>query len=551
MKKCAMGLFHFNLQFVAGDIESYHREVRETFNPLLDLLRNHPDWTFDVELQGCMIEFMAEHYPYILKKLRMLVDNGQVELISCHYSDQIWIAFPKADMIKSIEINDRVLADHGLTRSRVFWTQENFFGEGVAELADYFDICVVRSSYYTWFQAINEEQPYYDLAGLKVLVAPNSGTAGDLAWTWVQCADAEPVCVADMPVNTREFFFSKTKMGDFEQKVGACVQAGSELCSVSDFVAAVDAQGLNPKPFGPVLDGAWNMAQCHGPFQWMGRYAAPYEDDCVIRSHNVRSRNRLLAAETLVAHAEAQGIDVTAQAPLLEQAWRHQLLAEVSDSTGWTPTEREVHYAVEESEFCLNIVQNVIDYVKCECGLGLVEVDTESGAVAAFDGAELARERFVDLDDQDRVCPWRLFGGAGTVRTVQKDFNTFRFHVDLVATAPMAGLSLGMDVDYVQYSPALMEDKLVKYDLADLRADTFFLPLPNGLISLREQLHVIKHNEDAHIACTIDRCARCLLFQVEHAEGKAFHWVFTLFQGTAEQALVLANRINVHPRVVV
>jgi hypothetical protein len=549
MEKYGLGLLHFNIQFIAGELETYHREVRETFSPVLDLLVNHPTWKFDIELQGHMVEFLAKHYPYTLEKLRKLVDNGQVELISCHYSDQIWIAFPKVDMIKSIQINDRVLKEHGLKRSRVFFAQENFFGEGLTELSDYFDICVARSSYYTYFHPIDELKPYYKMGNLKVLIAPDLGITENIQWSWFQCADGEPVNVSGMPNHTRDFYFNKRKMGDFEQKVEGLEKSGYEITSVSDFVSKIDHMGFKAEELEPILDGAWQMHRCGGAFQWMGRYVNDYEEDWVVRSHNFRTRSRLLAAETLLTYAKNKGVETKEQYQLLEKAWRHQLLAEVSDSTGWIPTSKEVHYAVEESDEVLNIVQNIIDYVKCKLGLGLVEVDTETGEVSKFQGKNLAGERYVDINDQDSLVG--LFGAKGTIRQFQKKANQVRLCVEFVPTERISGVFKRYDVDYLQYSPALMESKLVKYNLDCFRANRLYLPLPNGLITLRENFHIIKHNEDTHIACLVDKNEQMVKFQMENAPRKDYHWVFTLFWGTAKEALRLANKINVRPKVVV
>ena len=548
MEKYSLSLFHFNIQFMAGEIETYHREVREAFSPLLDLLVNHPTWKFDIELQGHMVEFLAKHYPYTLEKLKRLVDNGQVELISCHYSDQIWIAFPKVDMIKSIQMNDRVLKEHGLKRSRVLLTQEGFFGEGLAELSDYFDICVTHSMYYTHFHPINEIKPYYKMGNLKVLIGPDLGIIEDLQWLWFQFGDGEPISVLGGPNNTRDFYFDKRKIADFERKLEGLEKSGYGIISLSDFVAKVEEKGFKAEELEPVLDGTGAMHRCGGAFQWMGKYVNDYEEDWVIRSHNFRTRSRLLASETLLKYAKDRGVETKEQYQLLEEAWRHQLLAEASDPTGWVPSPKEVHYGIEESDQVLNIVQNIIDYLKGKLKLGLIEVDTQTGEVNKFKGESLAERKFVD-SGQDSLA--ELFGAKGTIRQFQSKANQVRMCVDFIPTERMSGVLKRYNVNYLQYSPALMEDKLVRYNLDCFETNKLYLPLPNGLITLRENFHIIKHNQDTHIACLIDKDEKMVKFQMENAPQKDYHWVFTLFWGGAKEALRLANEINIRPKVVI
>ena len=80
-----------------------------------------------LELQGLYVEFLEARYPEVLDKLRRLVRGGQVELMVTHYSDQIYLAYPEYDMEKSQELVGEILERNGLERSRVFFTQENFF----------------------------------------------------------------------------------------------------------------------------------------------------------------------------------------------------------------------------------------------------------------------------------------------------------------------------------------------------------------------------------------------------------------------------------------
>ncbi|WP_198096958.1 hypothetical protein, partial [Clostridioides difficile] len=68
------------------------------------------------------------------KKLQALQANNQLEIISCHYSDQLVLAYPREDLEKSLALNDAVYAKYGLKVSSVIYLQEGQTGEGVMKV---------------------------------------------------------------------------------------------------------------------------------------------------------------------------------------------------------------------------------------------------------------------------------------------------------------------------------------------------------------------------------------------------------------------------------
>src|SRR4051812_39200200 len=81
--KFGLSLYHWNVQYVLGSRETEDALVLQSFEPIVDLYLKHPTWKVTFEMQGYMVEVMAERHPGVLKKLKVLVDNGQVELVSC------------------------------------------------------------------------------------------------------------------------------------------------------------------------------------------------------------------------------------------------------------------------------------------------------------------------------------------------------------------------------------------------------------------------------------------------------------------------------------
>ncbi len=106
--------------------------------------------------------------------------------------------------------------------------------------------------------------------------------------------------------------------------------------------------------------------------------------------------------------------------------------------------------------------------------------------------------------------------------------------------------------DDLAYSPGLIEDEVRSYplDAFTFLEDEAYLPLPNGLIGLGDDRWVIKHVRETHIAARISPSDDHVRFiDAALREGDTPTWAFEYFEGTAEEALAIANRINVHPLV--
>ena len=90
---------------------------------------------------------------------------------------------------------------------------------------------------------------------------------------------------------------------------------------------------------------------------------------------------------------------------------------------------------------------------------------------------------------------------------------------------------------------------MYRHELSDfnLLMDHLYLPLPNGLIGLGNGWYAIKDTQYNHIAArftpnpSIDFIDRALQ---SDTPGR---WQFHVIQANADQALDIANQINIHP----
>jgi hypothetical protein len=272
-EKYAIGMFHYNFQYVAGDYKIERRIIEQSLYPALQFFEKNPDFKSDFEMQGYAIEVLAEEHPQVLKLLKKLVDRGQIELVIAHYSDQFFIAYPASDLQKSIEINDQILAKHGLKRSRVFFGQEIQWTPAYpGVLKGKYDIVVTSSDPHGWYR--DKTLPLVDVQygndHIMGLIDSEKELPG-LKWTYAFLDDGEVFNTLDYnsdfyPVPAQE----KENIDRFKQLKAE----GYKFLTMTELVEKIkNLPGYQIPTYPFVPEGTWNMSVC-GPYMWAVSVAA-------------------------------------------------------------------------------------------------------------------------------------------------------------------------------------------------------------------------------------------------------------------------------------
>jgi len=197
--KYALSIMHFNLQYVAGDTGIENKIIEDALDPVLDFYLAHPTWGADIEMQGYMFEETAKRYPAIFEKLKTLVNRRQLDLVSFHYCDQLFLAYPRLDADWTDRINKETFKKYGLIQSTTVFTQEGQFGEGLASfMADKgFKTLVLPKNLYRYAHGEQTPAPYYALNGVNVVIGAKGvdyeGEASvHTAWTYMGDAELLP-----------------------------------------------------------------------------------------------------------------------------------------------------------------------------------------------------------------------------------------------------------------------------------------------------------------------------------------------------------------------
>jgi len=568
--KYSLSVFHFNIQYVIGGLYGFiplpnadwpyweispddaeDMIIRESFAPILDLLDQHPDWTLTLELQAYFIEVLAERHPEVLNQLRELVDAGGVELVSFHYSDQFFIAYPYEDWEKSNDRVQQVMEDNGLTLSGAVFCQEGQAAEGMARRMAERGYSVMAWPKNLWgFQhGEYDAEPYYTFGDVLMVIAGKgvSDDANEVYVDWSFMGDGELLATGDLDPYFPWFFkYRPAAVKEYEEELAARVAEGYIIGGIEDYVRALQDAGISPATPPPLLDGTWQPDSTTGSSLWMGRGGLWRKDE---RDNNVRTlayqaHREIKAAETIAA---AASLDRTA---VLDEAWRQLHHGQVSDGTGLNPYRGEVEFCLAANAEALRIAREVIDEAKTELGLTEVLINTATGEVTAgeyvaptesLETAPLAAS--VQALDRTFQRKWYRISDDPLVYRLEVFFSDSlnKKAREISVTFPFSG-------EEILTTTALIDDEIRAYSFDDFAFAYYYLPAPIGLIGLGNDWWVIKDTGTVHVAAYVEPHADSLRFEDLTAPWfETIPWVFYVMQGTETEALEFADRINVHP----
>jgi hypothetical protein len=559
-ERYALGVFHFNLQYVAGgmvgfsptpsetDVDSEGVEdliITESFTPVLELYDKHPSWGVDIELQGYFLDVLAARHPDVLDLLRKLAKRGQIDVVSFHYSDQFFIAYPEEDWRRSQALTAATFEKHDIPLSRTVFCQEGQSGMALAERmaeAGYRNM-VWPKNLWTYQHGEFDAAPLYEFGDVRLVVGGKGASYAkgsvDVGVTWTYMDDGELMATGDANPYLLDIFHEKPeKVAEYEAELQSLVDQGYQLVTVDEYVDAVQNRvPLAPMP--PLMDGTWQPNSTTAVFKWMGGKSLwPGEHDNEVRTLGSLAHRELVAAETAAKVANLDARET------LDSAWRLLALGQVTDATGINPFRGEVEYGIAHLTEALRIARQVIRDAKAGAGGGPFVVDPAAGTFTPGKADELRGEREepqlaleIVAGDRDVEESWELVGvGLHRVELTIRP-----------GEATLAGVTFpGELTDEWVTTRALDDGELATYLRTDFTFEEFYLALPTGLVSLGPSRFLLKDLGYVHLAAKITRDSGDIAFQDDTlVEGEGATWVFYVYDGDATSALELAQRVNV------
>lgn len=542
-EKYAIGMFHFNLQYVAGDYKIENRIIRESLYPALQFFEKNKKYRADFEIQGYGIEVLAEEHPEVFKLFKKLVDRGQIELVIAHYSDQLFIGYPALDLQKSIEISDKILDKYGLKRSRVFFGQEIQWTPAYPSvLKGKYDLVVTSSDPHGWYRDKIDPLVNITYGDDQILGLIDSKKELDgLSWTYSFLDDGEVFNSLDYRSN---FYRVPEQEKKNIERFRKLEKEGYKFVTMSELAEKIkNLKGYKIPDYPFVPEGTWNMSVC-GPYMWMGRQRSGVETDGITRALSYNLRGKLLMYERLAEYAGELGNNTTKLDSLIEKSWQHLLLSEVSDASGWNPWLVEVQYTANEVANAKKELKEVEKRLLKILPFGdkTWKVDTKSGSVKAVSPEK-------EQEAKESFFPIPVYVRAAVTTTDVKQIKEDLYRIDINCQRPADGaVEIVFDTpsEGLYYSAGAGEHISVEVP-NDLKNDPA-MALSNGFIYLNNGYSLVKDCTVEHLAATWKVSEQKLVFRQELAESNPeMNMRFYLVKGDKTEGLNFANALNTWP----
>ena len=111
MPRFYLGLAIHNHQPVGNADHVFESVYRQSYRPLLAALERHPRIRLSLHYSGCLLDWLREHRPDFLTRLKALAARRQVEIMTGGYYEPILPAIPDADKVGQIKHMSTVIRD--------------------------------------------------------------------------------------------------------------------------------------------------------------------------------------------------------------------------------------------------------------------------------------------------------------------------------------------------------------------------------------------------------------------------------------------------------
>jgi len=537
--RAALALFHFNTQYVAGDVLARRRYCLEAILPALEFASQRKEGTITFEMPGIDLEFLNAEFPQSISLLRDLVRDKRVELISSLFTPSIWVAFPAVDLRKNISLNRKTLKRLKIDAPPVFFAQEGFIGPGIAALNEEFEYFICKDDSLKWL-GLHSENPIYFFRDAKVIVARSHlndylkmESRGALfpererepLHIWYHCGSGHHLVCEQSPLAGLEFRYSPTRESQSEALLQKLAARHYTPTSIYDFARQASNGRIRKLPH--LFETSWNPQKSLGVFTWMGYHHSRWENDPYILGNVWRARAKLRACEEAVRMSRRRLR--TAAKKELERGWELLLQAQQSDPLGWFPTPAESRSGLDIAEHA---------YLYSARLLYKMTGSTADCSKHDFEGGGLSERSFAAW------APNVESVGSSVIRWSRISGDCLLLHVCVTSRQGYAGIRVTLPGNAIYYSASGAEDSILKVNRGVLPASGIYLPLANGLIASSGGIAIIRLNAFGQMAAKITRSGP-VYFGVQGQSTPATHfWRFAIFNGPPRKACELANKMN-------
>jgi hypothetical protein len=260
-QRFALQLFHFNVQYVCGGTTGFapvpdpeldldndtieDRIIVESLAPVVDLFERHPSWGVDLEMQGYMLDVMAARHPELLAKMRAMAQSGQIDVLSFHYADQLFIAYPQDDWLRSQQLTATTFAERDVPLSRSVFCQEGQAGMGLApRMADAgYRTMVWPKNLWIYQRGDFDAEPLYRFGDVLLIAGGKGVTTPEVEVVWTFLDDGELLATGGAnPYFVEQFYADPEAVADYEAQLLDLEAQGYQIATVDQYVEAIQSR---------------------------------------------------------------------------------------------------------------------------------------------------------------------------------------------------------------------------------------------------------------------------------------------------------------------
>lgn len=116
-----------------GNFDSvFEAAYRDSYVPFLDVLEEYPELPVVLHNSGSLFEWLTEHHPEYIDRLKLLVGSGRVEILGGPFYEPILSCLPRRDRIGQMVLYKRYLEQTLETRVRGMWVPERVWEQSFA-----------------------------------------------------------------------------------------------------------------------------------------------------------------------------------------------------------------------------------------------------------------------------------------------------------------------------------------------------------------------------------------------------------------------------------
>ncbi|MEW6482513.1 MAG: alpha-amylase/4-alpha-glucanotransferase domain-containing protein [bacterium] len=123
---------------------------QKAYKPFLDVFEKHPEIKINLHYSGCLLEWLLENHPDFLQRIKNLISEGRVEILSGGFYEPILPIIPEADAKAQIEMMDDFLKAHFDIEPKGFWLSERIWEPSIPKLVPFLKYTTIDDTHFLW-----------------------------------------------------------------------------------------------------------------------------------------------------------------------------------------------------------------------------------------------------------------------------------------------------------------------------------------------------------------------------------------------------------------